>query len=889
MKIRTRITVYLAPFVIITLTAIFLLNYLVIRSRLAENAHHEIIKVQENMYRSAQSLLDSASTNYLRGITEKNLDYVEAQYYAVLAGTQSKQTALAKIEKYFNQQLIGLSGYVVVVKEKGDRLLLDMHPYLKGEECTNVAGCSAWRDVRNGYVEYEWQNPVDKEVRKKAAYVREFPPWNWLLGSSSYREEFVKLVDMDELRQLIQPVKINKSGYFIVIDEDREVLIHPELNELSEDMMVNSEGLNIPELMIGREGEYVTYKWKNPSEKKERLKYAFGKKLEGYNWYLIATGYVEEIYEPIKYFRELTIFLVLVAGFALLFIIVRVSRSIAAPLSRMGLGINRFYTNKDTFRWQESRISEIDVLGNAFARLTRELNHSVHDLEEKNRELAESEEGKEVARRFLDSIINSMPSLIIGVDPSFVVTEWNHQAERVTGFPRGEARGSLLFDMCDWLEPHREVLAGALTANEVKVLPLTRGKEQGAAIYLELTVYPLVAPGNEGAVLRIDEVTDRVEMEQRLRQSQKMDAVGQLAGGVAHDFNNMLSGIIGAAELLRLKAGPEEQKLVKIIVEASGRAGELIQKLLAFSRKGSVDFIPVDLHEIIESTIEILERSLDKRIRIHRELKAESATVIGEGSQLQNSLLNIGINAGHAMAQGGDLFFESLVIELDEVYCQTSQFDISPGSYIQVRVRDTGCGISKEHLRQIFEPFFTTRKQNEGTGLGLAAVYGAIQQHRGAVNVYSEPGKGTEFSLLLPLSGQTVAEPAREREIVHGSGCILLVDDEPVVRVTARLMLEKLGYTVLEAEDGKEGIEVFNACRSDIDMVLLDMVMPVMDGTSCFNRLCEIDPEVKVVISSGFTRDADLGQLREKGLLGFVRKPYNMAELSEVLAKILNP
>ncbi|WP_163335830.1 cache domain-containing protein [Desulfopila sp. IMCC35008] len=889
MKIRTKITLYLAPFILVTLIAIFLLNYHVVRSKLGENANLELVKIEENVYRSTVALLDSAISNYLRGITDKNLNYVERQYYAVLAGTQSKEKAVDKIQEYFNHQLIGMSGYMAAVKEQSDNIYLDLHPFLAGEDCTITEGCQAWAETRNGYTEYDWKNPNDDTFRKKAAYVREFPPWNWIIGASSYRDEFLKLVNIDDLRNLIQPIQINKSGYFIVFSDEGEVLIHPELEHLDEKNLINSEGRNVVDLLIEGAGKYITYKWKNPSEKKERLKYAFGQKLEGYNWYLIATGYVSEIYEPIKYFRELTIFLVLVAGCALAAIIFRVSRDISFPLYRMEEGINSFYARKEPFHWKEKNISEIDVLGSAFARMTQELNHSVQDLEEKNRELAESEEAKEGARHFLDSIINSMPSVIIGVDPSFVVTEWNRQAEKVTGFARDEAKGTLLYDLCDWLDPYREALEENLVANEVKVFPLTRIDERGATVYSELTVYPLVVSGYEGAVLRMDEVTDRVEMEQRLRQSQKMDAVGQLAGGVAHDFNNMLSGIIGSAELLSIKVGPEEQKLVRIITEASGRAGELIQKLLAFSRKAGMDFGPVDMHEIIESTVEILERSLDKKISIQKRLLAETVTVMGEWTQLQNSLLNIGINAGHAMENGGgELNFTTSTVVLDSVYCEMSPFALQPGRFLQVLIRDTGCGISNDNLKRIFEPFFTTRDQDKGTGLGLAAVYGAMQQHHGAVSVYSELNEGTEFSMLLPLAEGETAVSAKEQKLVPGTGCILIVDDEPVVRITARLMLEKIGYRVLEAEHGLEGVKVYQRHKREVDVVLLDMVMPVMDGTSCFYKLQEVNPDVRVVISSGFTRDADLGGLREKGLKGFVRKPFNMAELSEVLAEVLN-
>lgn len=886
MRIRTKIAIYFAPFILLTVCAIYLLNYSVVRRDLAEKAHQELAMTEQSMHRAAQALLSGAISNYLRGITEKNMDFIRSKYAAFERGVVSEEEAKGAVQAYFDHQGVGDSGYMVAVEAADDRLYLDLHPYLKGVDCTDTEGCRAWYTTKNGYTEYDWRNPADNSFRKKAAYVQEFEPWNWIVGASSYRDEFVKLVRVEELRQLLEPVRINETGYFLVFDEERNLLIHPEYEKLSGQQIVNSSGENILDLFSQSEDGYVTYLWKNPSDTKERLKYAFVDKLEGYNWYLVATGYLSEVYEPIRYIEKLTLVMVILAGAILATIIIRVARTIARPLNTLEHGVTAFYTNRTALDWQGSSVSEIDILGDAFGRMMVELNSSLHDLEEKNRELADSEQEKEQNRRYLDSIINSMPSVIVGVDPDMTVTLWNSQAESVLEVSLAEALGESLFDVCSGLVEHKQLFERALAKSRVLSLPMS-SEFGGTLRYMEITVYPLMASTNQGAVIRIDEVTDRVEMEQRLRQSQKMDAVGQLAGGVAHDFNNMLSGITGAAELLRLKVRDDELRLVQIISDASGRAAELIQKLLAFSRKEKVALSPVDVHNIIGNTLEILERTLHKRISIVSSLEAESATVMGDWSQLQNSLLNIGINGGHAMVEGGSLVFSTSVIFLDSVDCSSSPFDLSPGPFLQISVRDEGCGISKENIKRIFEPFFTTREQDQGTGLGLAAVYGAVLQHHGSITVYSELGVGTEFKICLPLSGESEEVQLQVKEPVTGHGGILVIDDEELVRITARLMLEKLGYTVFEASNGSQGLEMYRSNQTRIDLVLLDMLMPVMDGTDCFHGLQEINPAVRVVISSGFTRDADLTSLRNRGLCDFVRKPYNMADLSEVLSRAL--
>ncbi|WP_159441193.1 cache domain-containing protein [Desulfopila aestuarii] len=888
MKIRTQISIYLGPFILIVISTIFFLNYHFVRSYLRENANIELQKTEQNMHRAAQELLSTAISNYLRAITEKNLEFIEEQYALYRLGKLTEREAKDKIQMHFNLQTVGKSGYLVAVKEMNSQLFLDLHPFLPGSNCTATEGCKTWAATRHGFTEYDWKNPADNSFRKKAAYVLEFPEWNWIVGASSYRDEFVDLVDVEELGRLIRPVRINKSGYFFLFDEKGTILLHPEFSNIDGTALVNSKGENILTLLLASRDGYLTYLWKNPSEETEQRKYAFVDKLEGYNWYLVATGYLSEIYEPIEYLKTLTMAMVLLMGIALFYIIIRLSNVISTPLHTLKDGVDLFYAYRDRFHWQHHNIDEINVLGYAFSRMSSELNRSLAGLEEKNLELRRSDQEKEKNRLFLDSMINSMPSIIIGVDQILCVTLWNAQAQLATGLHPEEAHGKLLFTVFPEMSEHQEQLQRSIGEKALLVLPYFRTDEFGKTEYSEITVSPLFSPQKAGAVIRIDRVTDRIEMEQRLRQSQKMDAVGQLAGGIAHDFNNMLSGIVGSAELLRLRVGPENQQLVKIITDASIRAGELIQKLLAFSRKEPITFVSVNVHNIISDTTDILHRTLDKRISIESRLEAESTTVMGDWSQLQNSLLNIGINAGHAMPDGGILTFSTANIELEEMYCSNMPFDITPGTYLQVTIRDTGCGIAKENLKRIFEPFFTTREINKGTGLGLAAVYGAVQQHKGAITVYSEIDHGTEFSLYLPLSNVKDTVEKIPEELVCGEGCILVVDDEPVVRITAKSMLERLGYSVLEAENGKEGLEVYKQHQQHISLVLLDMLMPVMDGSSCFFNLKAIDPDVKVVISSGFTRAADLVSLKEHGLCNFIRKPYSMTQVSQVIAQALN-
>jgi PAS domain S-box-containing protein len=385
------------------------------------------------------------------------------------------------------------------------------------------------------------------------------------------------------------------------------------------------------------------------------------------------------------------------------------------------------------------------------------------------------------------------------------------------------------------------------------------------------------------------DITGQKRMEDQIRQTQKMDVIGQLAGGVAHDFNNMLTAILGSAELMErhIKNDAAAMKLLGNIQKAASRSADLTGQLLAFSRKGQKYAVQVHIETTIHEVISLLERTIDKNITLETRLTGKNECVIGDPSLLQNALLNLGVNARDAMPEGGVITFATANVELDSDYCKSSSFDVTPGSYIEISVSDTGTGMTKEIISRVFEPFFTTKEVGRGTGLGLAAVFGTITDHHGCIGVYSEPGIGTVFKLYLPLTGEKKAETILAEELIHGSGGILLVDDEEILRDVGQAILESLGYRVYLAEDGEQALEVYVREREHISLVILDMLMPRMGGKETLVRLRDINPDIPVLISSGFHQEGTVGELEKLGAKGFLQKPYLRQELCITVARAI--
>ncbi len=395
-----------------------------------------------------------------------------------------------------------------------------------------------------------------------------------------------------------------------------------------------------------------------------------------------------------------------------------------------------------------------------------------------------------------------------------------------------------------------------------------------------------------GALERRRSEEERKSLEEQLHHAQKMEAIGTLAGGIAHDFNNLLMLIQGHASLMLLGPGPapDHYERVEGILDAVRRGAELTGQLLGFARGGKYEVLPTDLNTIVEKSSRMFART-GRGIRIHRHLEPHIRTVEVDRGQIEQVLVNIYVNGWQAMPGGGDLSLATCNMDLERGAAEP--LGLEAGRYVRISVTDTGVGMEPDVRKRVFEPFFTTRKMGGGSGLGLASAYGIIRNHGGAIEVKSQPGHGTTFHIYLPAS---TAEPVEQKEtetptpegIVPGTGTILLVDDEEMILNIGETVLNLAGYRVLRAGSGGEAIAVYRKQGASIDLVILDLIMPDLHGSVVFDRIREMNPAARILLSSGYSIDDHAAAILERGADGFIQKPFGTTELSAMVHQVLN-
>jgi PAS domain S-box-containing protein len=409
-------------------------------------------------------------------------------------------------------------------------------------------------------------------------------------------------------------------------------------------------------------------------------------------------------------------------------------------------------------------------------------------------------------------------------------------------------------------------------------------------IWVELNAVLINWENRIAALNFLRDISAQKKLENQFLQSQRMESIGTLAGGIAHDFNNLLMGIQGntSVSLMDLKTEDPLFENLKSIERCVKSGANLTKQLLGFARGGKYVVRPTYLNEVIDRTSNIFGRTR-KQIKIHRKYLRNIWMVNADVGQIEQVLLNLYVNGWQAMPEGGNLYLATENVVLDADYIKIKPYYVEPGNYVKISVTDTGTGMDKKLQQRIFEPFFTTKEVGTGTGLGLASAYGIIKNHGGLINCYSEKGHGTTFNIYLPAIQKAALEEKERVEItLRGSETILLVDDEALIVDVSKKMIEGLGYEVLPAKSGDEALKIYQRSYDRIDIVILDMIMPYLNGGEVYKLMKEINPEVKVLLSSGYSLNGQAESIMERGCNGFIQKPFDVGQLSQKIREVLD-
>jgi PAS domain S-box-containing protein len=493
-------------------------------------------------------------------------------------------------------------------------------------------------------------------------------------------------------------------------------------------------------------------------------------------------------------------------------------------------------------------------------------------------------------------LVQNANSIILRMDSQGKVTFFNEFAQKFFGYTEDEILGR---NAIGTIVPEKDSTGRDLAAmiRDIGVNPEKYASNENENIRKDgerkwVSWTNKAIHDKDGNIVEIlcvgNDVTERKLLERQLLQALKLESIGTLAGGIAHDFNNLLMGILGNTSLMLLNADPADPNFnrLKSIEKQVESGSKLTAQLLGYARKGKYELKPINLNQLVKDTSEVFGRTR-KNISIYLELMPDLLAVEADKGQIEQVLWNLYVNAADAMPDGGDFILKT--INTDHKNMKSKLYVPQPGKYVLLTVTDTGIGMDKETLERIFDPFFTTKDMGRGTGLGLASAYGIIKGHDGYIDVESKKGEGTTFRIYLPASEKKIAKSVDITEkLLKGTETVLLVDDEEIILDIGRDLLEKMGYKVLTAGGGREVIELYEKNQDDIDIVILDMIMPHISGSDTYDRMKEINPDIKVLLSSGYSIDGQATDILNRGCNGFIHKPFNMNELSVATRQILD-
>ncbi len=695
-----------------------------------------------------------------------------------------------------------------------------------------------------------------------------------------YRDGIITIyINLQILRSIVKRTDFGDEGFVFITDDKGALIAHPDEAAVARRKNVKKYEIVRRSMESGKVS--MIYSFDNVNH------IGSSGTLPSTGWIIVVTQPVHNAFEIANNLRNLLIVISIIILALVVFVSLWISHKLAKPLNTLAFNAKKIADGDYSLDLSINRkdYDEVLSLSNDFLSMVEAINVREEEIL--------------YTKNYLKTIFDSLNIAIISVDSKGIISQWNNAAEIITGlFPVNTISKNIM-----------EVLPQfGDFENSLKSVITNQKKVEFTKIFIKLTtkkcfnisIYPLSLKDSQGAVISLDDITEYEKREEELLQIQKMETVGNLAGGLAHDFNNVLSGITGTLSLLEFKLNKKDNLGKEVIlkylntIKASGnRAANMVEQLLNLTRKKEVEFVSVDLNQTLKNVVKICENTFDKSINLKITYYKEKALVLADQTQLEQILLNCCVNASHAMTimrkkgdpPGGDLSVLIKKVIVDKNFQNTYQGKLG-GEFWRIQFNDTGIGMSDETIKKIFDPFFTTKEHGKGTGLGLAMVFNLVKNHNGFIYVYSEVGVGSTFNLYLPVQ-KLETEKALDRipktEILQGTGFVLIADDEEVVRDTAEEILEECGYDILLAKDGIECIELYKENYDKIKIVLLDMNMPNKSGKDTYLELVKINKNVKVIISSGFISDERVLSVLKLGVNNFIQKPYTLVELSKIV------
>ena len=745
----------------------------------------------------------------------------------------------------------------------------------------------------SGYIDYLWPKPTPDgkltNKQPKISFVRIFKPWQWVIGSGVYIDDIDTEVreriqsTISELRRSFKKIHIGDNGYMFIFNNKKEMLIHPNLEGQNGTNIINSETGNmlLDEIMQAAEthARNLDYKFQKPINNTPKL---YSKKLyvnhfEPLNWYICVSYYTDEINKPVN---ELSRKLVTLSALFLLVAILLsllLSKYLGAPLKKLARAA-------EAIGRRGIGAAEIPISGSIETReLGQILNGSLKTIKEHQIFLRESEQ------KYRQVVENSNDAIFIVQNGN--ITFSNSKLQKLTGYSAEEI---VSIPVQEVIHPkdrdafQRQYFRASENNDRISFHDSFKLIDKKENEYIVMVSTVQIEWENKAATLFFArDITEMKKLETAFHQAQKMEAIGTLAGGISHDFNNLLMGILGRASLISAEPNNSEKILQhsQAIENYVQSATNLTKQLLGITRGGRYNPKPIDINKLLLSTSTMFGRT-QKKLQICTKIDPEPIVVEADKHQIEQVLLNIYVNASQAMPGGGELHLQTSIVTLDEKACKPHQS--LPGIFAHISITDTGTGMDEKTLQRIFDPFFTTKEMGRGTGLGLASAFGIIKNHKGIIACYSEIGLGTTFNLYLPLSSsQAIDEHLINEKILTGSEKILLVDDEKVIIEVAEEMLKKIGYHVMTAHSGKEALAIMEKEANGFDLAIIDMIMPGMDGETLFHKIRKRQPNLPVILASGYALNQQAASIMKNDSNGFLQKPFSLSTLSQLIRSVL--